>query len=553
MLCSPGRAAFDSSGNLWVADTGNNRILEYLYPYVTPSLVIGQTSFTSKVCSSRLSGLCGPEGLFFDSLGNLWVADTGNNRIVEYSSPFYTGMSANPGMIIGTGCVSPPMLSSLCGPTDLWFGYGPPGGIGNLWVADSGDNRILVFDYPQTGGMSADPGMVIGSGCVSPPTASSLCAPEGLTINYGNLYVADTGDNRVMEYPGPSFSTGMSGSLIAGSGCVSPPTASSLCGPTGLAFDTSHDLWVADTGIATSPANRIVECPYSSISPGTACAFTTFIGQSSPTTGGSGNCAACLEGPEGITFDLSGNLWVADTANYRIIDYAPPFTTGMTASSVTGVPLSISCTPSSLLVSSTKTITCDAVVTGSKPTGAMTFFQQSFGPLPGSLTTLPTPTCTSISKKLTCSVSATVTAAGEVMVCAVYIGNLVPSSGCSLVNVLRIPTSLTLTCSPKVLPIGSGVYSTCTATILTVGSIGGETVYFFQLGSGAACFGSSCVYPAWSLMTTCTLPPSLPYTCTATVWGAMAGSAKIEATYTGDPNNGASQGTSTITVSLPYP
>ena len=120
---------FDSIGNLWVADAGNNRVLMYkadrrnpdLFYYNQPaSLVIGQTNFTHIGVGTVMpdsfpdppprppsppypiaspNSLNGPSGIAFDRLGNLWVADSGNHRILRYSKPFNNGQAAS--LVIG--------------------------------------------------------------------------------------------------------------------------------------------------------------------------------------------------------------------------------------------------------------------------------------------------------------------------------------------------------------------------------------------------------------------------------------------------------------------
>ncbi|MHB8603111.1 MAG: hypothetical protein ACYC9R_10805, partial [Nitrosotalea sp.] len=89
ILQTPVGHAFDSAGNLWVADSNNNRIL--MYPQASlgtsgsaATIVLGQSSFTTATASTTTSTLYFPVGLAFDSAGNLWVADTNNNRILMY-------------------------------------------------------------------------------------------------------------------------------------------------------------------------------------------------------------------------------------------------------------------------------------------------------------------------------------------------------------------------------------------------------------------------------------------------------------------------------------
>jgi hypothetical protein len=78
---------------------------------MSASMVIGQADFTSYASSTSASGLSYPYDVSFDSKGNLYVADYGNNRTVMYSSPFSTGMSAT--QALG----APDLVTSSCGTT----------------------------------------------------------------------------------------------------------------------------------------------------------------------------------------------------------------------------------------------------------------------------------------------------------------------------------------------------------------------------------------------------------------------------------------------------
>jgi hypothetical protein len=97
-LSGPTGIDFDASGNLWVADTGNNRVTEYLKSGFTngeaATTVIGQNSLTTNAEATTASGLNAPVGLRFNGV-NLWVVDHTNYRVLEYPGPsLTTGMSA---------------------------------------------------------------------------------------------------------------------------------------------------------------------------------------------------------------------------------------------------------------------------------------------------------------------------------------------------------------------------------------------------------------------------------------------------------------------------
>jgi sugar lactone lactonase YvrE len=261
----PVDAVEDSAGNIYVSDQVNNRVLQFQPPFsngMNASLVIGQPGFGTKTPNATQNGLNTPGGLAFDKGGNLWVVDFNNNRVLQYKPPFATGMNAS--LVIGqanfTASGAATTSSGLSSPFYIAFDAS-----GDLWVADAGNNRVLEFMAPlATNGMAAS--LIIGqanftsAGAAAPPTAGSLNGPAGIAFDStGNLWIGDLFNNRVLEFI-PSFTTGMNASLVLGqtlfttTTAPTPPTVNSLSAPVGVAFDLSGNLWIAD-----SANNRTLE------------------------------------------------------------------------------------------------------------------------------------------------------------------------------------------------------------------------------------------------------------------------------------------------------
>ena len=141
----PLSVAFDNSGNLWAPDRYNNRVLEFLPPFsngMNAALVIGQSSFTTNTAATTQNGLNGPYGVAFDSPGNLWLADSSNSRVLEFSPPFTTDEAAS--AVVGQTSFT------AGGAATTQYGLQVPAGIGfdssdNLWVADQENSRVLEF------------------------------------------------------------------------------------------------------------------------------------------------------------------------------------------------------------------------------------------------------------------------------------------------------------------------------------------------------------------------------------------------------------------------
>lgn len=321
-----------------VADSSNNRILLYSVPVATgqaANFVLGQADFTSSGYATSATQLDYPVKATADSSGNLWVADCDNNRVVEYMAPFSNGMSASlvlgePDMNTSTGGAS---ATTLYCPSGLAFDSQ-----GNLWVSDYDNSRIVEFKAPLTSGMAASVALgqtdLNSSTCNT--TATGLCYPwEGIAFDgKGNLFVADYENCRIVEYE-PPFSTGMAASIAIGqtdlnsSNCGT--TASMLDSPLGLAFDANGNLWTGDY-----INNRVLEFTGPSFATGMSASLV--IGQADLTSSASSTTASGLWDPYDVSFDSKGNLYVADYYNSRTLMFSAPFSSGMNATKVLGAP-----------------------------------------------------------------------------------------------------------------------------------------------------------------------------------------------------------------------
>jgi len=131
-----GGAGIDPTGHLWVTDNQNNRVLRFPYdtntgvPTITADLVLGQPDFTSWMHGEGMQQMWAPLAVRIDSNGSIYVADSLNNRVLVFDPPPSSGMAAT--RILGSGLRQPYGLE-----------LDPGGGI---WVSDRENNQLLLFE-----------------------------------------------------------------------------------------------------------------------------------------------------------------------------------------------------------------------------------------------------------------------------------------------------------------------------------------------------------------------------------------------------------------------
>jgi sugar lactone lactonase YvrE len=323
---------------LLVADFYNNRVVIFDSPFSaeeSATTVLGQADFMASIQATTASGLAGPLSAVMDAQGNIWVSDVRNNRVLRYGSPFTNGMAAD--LVLGqmsftTGEMSTSM-SGLSLPHGLVFDKN-----GNLWVADSYNARVLEFSPPFTNAMSASLALgqppFISGVCSGTPSASSLCFPTGLTFDAdGDLWVTDYDENRVLEFK-PPFVTGQSASVVLGqqdfTSRIQGAGAAGISLPFSAGFDKSGNLWITD-----SDNWRVLEftAPFSN-----GQAANLVLGYPDFTSTVNKNLQSSMSTPLGLTFDQSGNLFVVDSGDSRVLIFVPPFSNGMNATGVIGQP-----------------------------------------------------------------------------------------------------------------------------------------------------------------------------------------------------------------------
>ena len=248
-LGSPMGLAVDARGNIYISDTLNHRVrrVDIRTGEIDTVAGTGKKGFENDGGNADMATLNGPTGLAFDSLGNLYIADTGNNRIRMLTPKGYLYTVAGDGRKGYNGDGLRPLSSTLNNPTGVTVSPR-----GELHIADTGNNRIRKIDRHSGFLVNvAGNGETGDSGDFDLAQNARLNKPSALVFDsYGNLFIADTGNHQV-RWVEPKrhliftiAGTGKRG--FSGEGdrkC----TDSAFSNPTGLAVDKDGRLYISDT------------------------------------------------------------------------------------------------------------------------------------------------------------------------------------------------------------------------------------------------------------------------------------------------------------------
>ncbi|HTT89691.1 MAG TPA: NHL repeat-containing protein [Acidimicrobiales bacterium] len=232
-----------------------------------------------------------PQGVAFDASGDLWVANSNTNTLVEYSRAELGKASPAPVVVISSNS-----SGSLAGPGGLTFDPA-----GDMWVANTSVSTVVEYTRSQ----------LARSGAPTPKitiTNNSFNAPFGVALDsHGNLWVSDNaqqGSPAIYEYLKSDLTSASPTPRLTISVPLSPIGDDTR---SGLSFDSSGDLWFVDS--AGNSLDKFSKEELTKTAP-------------KPTVTISAGSSNILNAPDDLVLDQAGDVWVANTGSNTIVEYS---------------------------------------------------------------------------------------------------------------------------------------------------------------------------------------------------------------------------------------
>ncbi len=303
-LDHPSGVCVNSTGKVVISDTMNTCLRQI-------DIDLDTISFLFPPAGPAKRGLNKAQGIDLDTNGNLYIADTENHLVRKVDTLGMLTIAAGTGSPDWTGDEGPATEAQLYSPHDVALDS-----VGNMYIADTNNHcirKVGVDGIITT--VAGTPGSPDYSGDGEKATDAQLDMPQGVAADITGepslkkmFYISDTNNHCIREVnPGGIINTVAGTGFFGDGGDGGPATSARLYNPQGLFVESSGNIYIADTN-----NHRIRKVESGTID--------TIAGNGSQEYSGDGGLAtsAGLKNPRGVFVDNAGNIFIADTENYRI-------------------------------------------------------------------------------------------------------------------------------------------------------------------------------------------------------------------------------------------
>jgi hypothetical protein len=242
LLNGPLNVAVDSSGAVYISESGNQRVRKVSGGTITTIAGVGTAGYNGDNISAQSAQLNNPAGIALDPSGNLYIADVNNLRIRKVSGGTISTV-AGIGTAGNTVDNIPATFALFQSPSSISIDSNS-----NLYIADSAQSKVFKVSSGTISTVAGKSGSGYNGDGIS-ATAASLFNPSGVAVDSAqNIYIADTKNHRVRKVSGGIIST-IAGTGTPGfSGDNGVAVQAMINSPQGVALDAGGNVYIADTG-----------------------------------------------------------------------------------------------------------------------------------------------------------------------------------------------------------------------------------------------------------------------------------------------------------------